>query len=476
MAVHTKHPATAPPAPPVHAKSGHLLLRGWCVFVLVSTLSGTAWVLAFGDTVAAAVGIGSGIVSLALWLRIRPVVQWRRLPWFLVAFVIWAVASLTWSAWPAVTVLTLLLLTITTIQGLFVAAVLTWNELVRKVASALKWVLSLSLLFELWVAVLVRVPVLPGFIPREEPVNPLLYWSRNNLFDLPWSDNRLQGIMGNANLLGPVALIAMIVFAVLYAHRDTRRITLIGWFALAAYLFVRAASATAFLAAAGVLVVLATILLMRTAHGPGSRTKYYAMYVVLGVGGGAAAWLLRDRLFVAVGRGSDLTGREAIWDVVLQRAAEHPVRGWGFATPWIVSDPAFAGWILDHDISVQQAHNVWVDVYFQLGAIGVVLLAIMYLAFFWRSWFFAVDRPRWDLRADRPYSALSVLPGLVGTVLLVQGVAESNPLLLWGWMFLAMFSFKIKQSPFIGAGLAEQGTAIEYDLPPRLIVPGKRAS
>lgn len=472
MAVHTKHPASAPPTPPVRAKSGHLLLRGWCVFVLVSTLAGTAWVLAFGDTVAAAVGIGSGIISLALWVRIRPVVQWRRLPWFLIAFVVWATASLIWSAWPAVTALTLLLLVITTLQGLFVAAVLTWSELVRKVASALKWVLALSLVFELWVAVFVRVPVLPGFVPREEPVDPILYWSRNNLFD----GGRLQGIMGNANLLGPLALVALVVFAVLYVHRDTRRVTLLGWILVAGYLFVRAASATAYLAAASVLVVLATILLMRTARGPGARTKYYVLYLIVGVGGGVGVWMLRDRLFAAVGRGGDLTGREAIWDAVLQRAAEHPVRGWGFATPWITSDPAFANWILDHGVSVQQAHNVWIDVYFQLGIIGVILLALMYLAYFWRSWFFAVDQPRWDLRADRPYSALSVLPSLVGTVLLVQGVAESNPLLLWGWMFLAMFSFKIKQSPFVGAGLAEQGAAIEYDLPPRLIVPGKRAS
>lgn len=472
MAVHTKHPASAPPTPPVRAKSGHLLLRGWCVFVLVSTLAGTAWVLAFGDTVAAAVGIGSGIVSLALWVRIRPVVQWRRLPWFLVALVVWATASLIWSAWPAVTALTLLLLVITTLQGLFVAAVLTWSELVRKVASALKWVLALSLVFELWVAVFVRVPVLPGFVPREEPVDPILYWSRNNLFD----GGRLQGIMGNANLLGPLALVALVVFAVLYVHRDTRRVTLLGWILVAGYLFVRAASATAYLAAAAVLVVLATILLMRTARGPGARTKYYVLYLIVGVGGSIGVWMLRDRLFAAVGRDGDLTGREAIWDAVLQRAAEHPVRGWGFATPWITSDPAFANWILDHGVSVQQAHNVWIDVYFQLGIIGVILLALMYLAYFWRSWFFAVDQPRWDLRADRPYSALSVLPSLVGTVLLVQGVAESSPLLLWGWMFLAMFSFKIKQSPFVGAGLAEQGTAIEYDLPPRLIVPSKRAS
>ena len=82
-----------------------------------------------------------------------------------------------------------------------------------------------------------------------------------------------------------------------------------------------------------------------------------------------------------------------------------------------------------------QAHNMWVDVFFQLGLDRRrSCIGLAYLAFIWRSWFFAVDRPRWDLRDDRPYSPLTLLPTLVGAILLVQGLAESSPLLLWGWL------------------------------------------
>ncbi|GAA1668622.1 hypothetical protein GCM10009807_10930 [Microbacterium lacus] len=108
-----------------------------------------------------------------------------------------------------------------------------------------------------------------------------------------------------------------------------------------------------------------------------------------------------------------------------------------------------------------QAHNMWIDVYLQLGVIGVFLMVMTYLAYIWRSWFFAVDRPRWDLRADRPYSPLTLLPTLLGAVLLVQGLAESSPLLLWGWMLVVLLAFKIKQSPHIGEGAAEMRIAIE---------------
>jgi hypothetical protein len=43
----------------------------------------------------------------------------------------------------------------------------------------------------------------------------------------------------------------------------------------------------------------------------------------------------------------------------------------------------------------------------------------------------------------------------------VQGLAESSPLLLWGWLFVVMLGYKIKQSPHIGEGAAELRIAIE---------------
>jgi O-antigen ligase len=457
MAVHSKHPASAPPGPPVREKTGHLMLRGWCIFVLVMSLSGTAWVNAFGELTAAVITIAGGVLSVVLWIVLRPPVQWRRLPWFVVAYVAWATLSLTWSAWPQTTALTLLLLYITTLQALFIGGVLTWRELVRAIASALKWVMALSILFELWVAVFIGQPILPGFVV-EKADDPIEYWSRNNLFDFP---GRLQGIMGNANLLAPVALLAIVVFAIRLASGAPRRTFLWIWIALSAYLFVRASSATAYLAAAAVAVVLITVLLMRRAAKPGERTKYYLAYAVVGLGGVVGLWLLRDVIFTALGRSADLTGREGIWEAVLSRAAERPWIGWGFATPWVTGDPAFDVRLTDHGQPVMQAHNMWVDVSMQLGIIGVVLLALLYFAFVWRAWFFAIDRPRWDLRADRPYSPLTLLPTLVGAIVLVQGLAESTPLLLWGWLFVVMLGAKIKQSPHVGVGPAERSAAIE---------------
>ena len=454
MAVHTNHPVSAPPSAPIREKTGHLLLRGWCIFVIAAALAGTSWLMAFGTVASAGVAIGTGLVSIVLWAILRPEVQWRRLPWYAVLYVLWAVASLIWSAYPEATALTLLLLVTTTVQAMFVGSVLTWRELVRAIASALKWILGLSLAFELWVSIFWGGPILPQFGRPEAGVHydPIVYWSRDNLFD----GGRIQGLFGNANPLAYVALLGMIVFALRFASRPPRRGLLVAWFALAVFLFVRASSATASLAAAAVVVVLVTVLLMRRTRRPGERTRYYVVYAVVAIGGLTALWLGRQTLFTLLGRSSDLTGREGIWAQVWARAIERPVIGWGFSTPWVPSDPHFDRWIVDHGQTVMQAHNMWLDVFLQLGAIGLVLMVAAMFAFVWRSWFFAVDRPRWDLVADRPYSPLTLIPTLVATVLLVQGLAESGPLLGWGWFFIVLLAFKIKQAPLVGRGPSEQ--------------------
>jgi hypothetical protein len=405
MAVYTKHPASAPPAAPVREKTGHLLLRAWCTLVVILALTGTAVVDAIGVAAASVIAVAGGMLSVGLWFGVRPFVEWRRLPVFPIAYVVWAGLSVIWSSSIAASALTWVLLIVATLQAGFVASVLTWHELVRSVATALKWAIGLSVVFELAVAVFVRGPILPGFVIPAEPMDPQSYWSSGGLFD----GGRLQGVFGDSSLLGVVALLAIVVFGIRIAN-GAGSVQLGIWIALAAYLLYRAASVTAYLAAAAVAVVLLTVLLMRRAKRPGERTRYYIGYAVVALGGAAAVWLWRDVIFTTLGRTAD---------------------------------------------------NVWVDVYARLGAIGVVLIALTYLIFVWRAWFFAVDRPRWDLRADRPYSALTLLPTLLAAVLLVQGAADSAPLSQWGWMFLVMLAFKVIQSPHVGVGPAEHRIAIE---------------
>ena len=465
MAQYTKHPVSAPPTAPERESTGHLLLRGYAILVLFVTFAHSAVYNLLGRDGAAVTlavftltTLGIGIPMLA---RNRPQpFRWRRLPWTALGYTAFALVSVAWSQWRGPTLVTWILLAAVTVNALFLAHVLTWHEIVRALSSAFKWILGLSLAIELWVSLVLHGPLLPNFLTLPDgKIDPQWYWVRDNLFD----GGRIQGIVGNANLLAIISLFAIITFGVLFAAKARWRTTLALWMLLAAYFLFRTASATALVCAAAVAVVLAVALLMRRARTPGARTRIY----VVSIGGAAVAalgiWLLREPLLGLLGRSSDLTGRsEKIWTKVLERAAEHPIVGNGFSSPWIPDDPAFDRWITDHGITVFHAHNMWLDVLLQLGAVGVVLMAVAYGTLLWRSWFFAVDRPRWDLDDARPFSPLTLLPSLFTVVLLVQGLTESTPIMLWGWMLLVLLSFKLKSVPLVGVGerdlLFERGT------------------
>ncbi|MGP6171502.1 O-antigen ligase family protein [Microbacterium sp. A196] len=464
MAQHMKHPVTAPPTAPERESTGHLLLRAYATLVLIVAFAHTA--------VYNLVGIyGAGIVMVVMLLAACAIgipmiakkqphaFAWRRLPWSAVGYTCLALLSVAWSQWRGPTIITWVLLAAVTVNGLLIAHALSWEEIVRSLSSAFKWILGLSLALELWVSVVIQHPLLPNFLTVPDgDIDPHLYWVRNNLVD----GGRIQGIVGNSNVLAIVALFAVITFSVRIAQHARWRATHILWLILAAYLMLRASSATAYLCALAAAVVLLVALLIRRARRPREHARIYATCGAIVVASAAALIIFRQPLFTALGRGADLTGRtDLIWTTVLERAGHHPIFGNGFSSPWIPTDPAFDGWIVDHGITVFHAHNMWLDVLMQLGVVGLALMAVAYLSLLWRSWFFAADRPRWDLRADRPYSPLTLLPVLFTVVLLVQGLAESTPIMLWGWLLLVLFSFKIKSVPLAGVGLSEQSRVTE---------------
>ncbi|WP_456283627.1 O-antigen ligase family protein [Microbacterium sp. JZ101] len=457
----SRHPVADPPTAPEREKTGHLLLRAYAVLVVFSALAHSFWYNLAGVAGAAVLLGALTLATLAIWLprlrrsrRATPF-AWRRLPWLGLAYAAFALLSLLWSAWPAATAVTWLLLASATLQGLFLADALTWRELVRCLEISLRWVLGLSLLLELWVAGIRRRPLLPNFSDAPADPDPHWYWVRGNLLDGVLDPGRVQGIVGNANLLGILCLLALIVFGIRLADRAPSPAVRIVWIAVAAFLLLRSGSVTTLVALVAVAGVLCAALLIRRAALPRGRTPLYAVFAGVAVVGIVSAVLLRERLLALVGREGDLTGRGDIWQAVLERASTRPVAGNGFASPWLPWDPAFDGWILDHGITVFHAHDMWLDVYLQLGAIGVALVAGVFAALTWRAWFFAVDRPRWDIRADRPYQAITLLPILVVAMLLVQGLTESGPIMLWGWMLVTLLAFKIKSVPLVDVGVAE---------------------
>ncbi|WP_300269080.1 O-antigen ligase family protein, partial [Microbacterium sp.] len=433
MAQYTKHPVSSPPAAPARESTGRLLLRAYAIIVLIAVFAHAAVYNLVGEVAAGVVIVVFLLAAVAIGVpmiaRADPhPFSWRRLPWVALGYVGLALVSVAWSQWRVPTIVTWLLLAAVTANALLIAHALTWREIVGALASAFKWIVGLSVAIELWVSLVLRHPLLPNFADLPDgDVDPHWYWVRGNLLD----GGRIQGIVGNSNLLAIISLFAVVTFCVSFALRARWRTTLVLWTLVAAYLMLRASSATAYVCALAAAVVLVVALLIRRAPRPQARRRIYLSCGAIVVVAVAAVIAFHRPLLEALGRSADLTGRtDLIWSKVLERAATHPIFGNGFSSPWIPSDPAFDGWIVDHHITVFHAHNMWLDVLMQLGVVGLVLMACAYLSLLWRAWFFAADRPRWDLRADRPYSPLTLLPLLFTVILLVQGLAESTPIML----------------------------------------------
>ena len=393
-----------------------------------------------GWTVFGAISIALAITYGVLLWRARRRVSWRRLPVTLIGFILLAVASTAWSANPAETALTALALVLTTIGGLGVALLLPWRDVVRALGTTLRWILALSFAFEIYVSAFLGRTLAPLALNFGDPsVSSIYLWSRNMLFE----GGPIQGIVGNRNQLGFIALIALIIFCLQLVDGTVWRIWGIAWLAIAIGTLALTRSSTVLLAAAAVILVLGFALWARAIR-PGSRRGLYSVATLVLLGMVAFGIFGRDILSTVMGKSEDLTGRVTIWNAVTDLAQQRPSLGWGWLSPWMPSSEPFGTLVTIKGVHYLQAHNAWLDVWAQLGISGLIVFAFLLLSTTWRAWFVAIDRPRWDLTTDRPFMGLSLLPLLILTALLAQSLAESQLLVQSGWGLLVICAVMMK--------------------------------
>lgn len=412
-------------------------MRIYAVFVLFCSFAYSFWYNLLGPIGAAVLIVVLDVATITIWI-------WRRrsssvVPaklswaWPSLVYVTLAALSLVWSTWPWVTTITWVLLASATVQGLFLASQLRVAELVVAADRALKCVLLSSLAIEIWIA-LRGTPLVPNFADVPADPDPHWYWVRGNLFDgLLSATSRIQGIVGNSNLLAAVSALSILVsLAVLVARRRHRVLQSI-YVLLAGWMLLRGGSATILIAL--ILVAAAVVVASLFARMRRRSARLWAASGVLAALAvvGLVIVMHFDAIQGALGKDGTLTGRTRIWSMVLERAAEAPILGHGFASPWLPWDPSFSRWIFDHEIVVFQAHNMWIDAYLQLGSVGVVVLATVVTVAASRAWRLATSgRNLGGKRASR--TLVRALPLAVVVLLLTQGITESSPMMLWGWL------------------------------------------
>ncbi|MFF2370064.1 O-antigen ligase family protein [Agromyces sp. NPDC058110] len=430
------------------------LVGAYATFVIFTAMAGQFWrnLLGWwGFGAAVAVVVVGGILLL---VHTRPGWKWRRTPKSTLAFLLLAVLSLAWSFYPGATALGLGILLVTTFAAVTLVLCLPWARIVLSLASALKWILALSLAFELWVAVFVREPLLPNFPDFEvtgEKLPMAFYWSRGLLLH----GGPIEGIIASRNLLGMAALLALIVFGCLLAAGSMRRAPGIAWLVTAGLVFALTRSSTMILVAGVVAIVFVFALWTRRVGPQGRRKVYWAAAGVAAASVAAfiAGWNLLLQLF---GKGDDLTGRTDIWASVIGLAQQRPIAGWGYVGYWVPWVEPFDGLAVRKGVVYLQAHNAWLDVWMQLGVIGLITFAAIVIGALWRSWFLAVDQPRDAAGRPVPYSPASLVPILVLIALLGQSLAESRLLIESGWLLLVAIAWATKRRQWTNHPLPAQ--------------------
>ncbi|HKH07851.1 MAG TPA: O-antigen ligase family protein [Agromyces sp.] len=419
------------------------LIGAYATFALFTALAGQFWRNLLGWWGFGAVVLVVVVGAVALIIAEKPKWSWRRTPKSTIAFLAIAALSIAWSAYPSASALGLALTLCATLLAVALVLCLTWTRFVRTLGAAIKWILALSLLFELWVAIFVQGPLLPNFPdfdPAAEKVPMAFYWSRGLLF----SGGPIEGIIANRNLLGMIALLGLIVFGVLLAAGSMRRAQGIGWLVVAGTVMLLTRSATVILVAVLVLVALGFALWARRVGPDRRRGVYWAAAGAL-VASVTLLIVFWGRLLDVFGKGDDLTGRFDIWNSVIALANERPWFGWGWVSYWVPWVEPYNDLAVRNGVTYLQAHNAWLDVWLQLGIIGLIAFCSIVVGALWRSWFLAVDRPMDASGHPLPHSAAALLPLLVLVALIGQSLAESRILVEGGWVLLIAIAWSTKR-------------------------------
>ena len=422
---------------------------GYPALVLFTLLAGDAWRYTVGWFGWAALVLVIAGFGVALLVRHRSRWAFGRLPYPLLAFLLLASLSTAWSFYPGATLLGTAALLVTAVGALALAVSFSWRELLASLGTAVRFVIGLSFLFELYVSLIQRGPILPlvpepgvdystlGTVPK------MLYWSRDELFDV-LHGGKIQGIVGNSVLLSFAALIGIIVFALQWGGKSGKKRWTLLWLVLSALALAFSRSATIIAALVVVIAVGCAALLVRRARTARARTVTYVSLAGIMVVGLALAVVLHKQLLAILGKSEDFTGRFDIWATVINLAQQRPVFGWGWVSQWVPWVAPFDTLVFRNGVRQLHAHNTWVDIWFQLGIVGLVIFGALVLSTLSRSWSFAVDRPQAAAQAPLPYRVEALLPLLVLTALLVQSLAESKLLVEFGMFFLIIIAVKTK--------------------------------
>ncbi|MGX1701294.1 O-antigen ligase family protein [Microbacterium sp. NPDC055357] len=358
--------------------------------------------------------VGAGV----LFARRREISFVRLVPTTLVVFLGWALASVFWSfdrpeswwGWVSLAAIAFLAIVVGHIRDTLQTA--------RAVGDVLRVLLSISLGVEILSGILLDIPF--RFLGVEGQIAAL---------------GPVQGIFGTRNMLGFVAVVALITFLVEYRTQSVRPGVSLFSVVLAGMLAAFSDSPTVLVLAVGVGLAVGALALVRHAR-PAQRSALQWVLGGLVVVGVIVGYLARHPIIAWLGAGSDFSTRVDLWNVMVDYLRTRPVQGWGWYGLWPQDGVPFGSINFLLNDTHATGLNAYFDVLLQLGWVGLVLFLGFAGVALVRSWLDASERR----------SIIYAWTPLILVALFIDSFFESFTLIGIGWMLLVLCAVRAGQS------------------------------
>lgn len=412
------------PAPqhPVLAALLHGLGSAHAAAALSHTIFGVAFATPLIRALLGWNGLIGVIVALVPLAAIVVIARWDTIEWHgllpvsILTFLGWCLLSTFWTDHQWVTLSSSLYQIAFAALGLTVALTRDMIQIVRSVGEVLRVLLSLSLAVEVLSGLVLDMPF------------PFLGVQGNIAMGGP-----IQGVFGTRNMLGFMALLGLLTFLIEWRTRSARRGVVVYSLAVGIVCLVLSQSPVTFLVAC--VLGLAAIALYAVRQAP-KETRRPLQWVLAGLTIVAlyTTYLSRGQIISMLNAGSEFEYRYLLWIQAWALAPIHSLEGWGWSGLWQEVPPyTFINAVLAR--SHESSLNAFIDVYLQVGLVGLAaFLSLLVLAFV-RSWLLASNRR----------TVTYTWPALVLVTLIATGAAESFILIEAGWVLLVVCAVKASQ-------------------------------
>lgn len=369
-------------------------------------------------TLATIIAVLCVLGAAILWVRREELSPLRIAPSSLFAFLGWALVSLVWTTdrsetffgWTSLFGFAFLALTVGHIRDTL--------QTVRAIGDTLRVLLAVSLGIEILSGILLDMPVtflgIQGNLAEGGPI---------------------QGIFGSRNMLGFIAVLALITFVIEWRTQSVNAPRAVASIALGGALAFLSASPTVLVLAAAVGVVTVALTIVRHTSAARRNLVQWMLGILVALAL-TIAFALRHQIIALLDAGSDFSLRGDLWNTILDFVALKPIEGWGWFGAWERGEYPFTYINFQLDDHHQSALNAFFDVLLQLGAAGLVLFLLLGGVALIRSWLVASVRR----------SVVYAWTPIILVTLAVDSMFESFTLVGAGWFMLVLCALRAGQS------------------------------